>query len=55
MFRFGGGEGAILLDDIQCFGNEASLLQCIHDGIRQHDCTHDDDAGVSCGNFLSFL
>ena len=50
MFRFGGGVGNIFQDGIQCVGNEANLLQCIYDGIAVHNCSHYEDAGVSCGN-----
>ena len=52
MFRFGRGEGNIFQDGIQCVGNEANLLQCIYDGIEVHNCSHYEDAGVSCGNSL---
>ena len=48
VFEFGGGGDRILLDDIQCNGNEANLLQCIHNGIDMHNCNR---AGVSCGNY----
>ena len=51
VYKFGGGEGAIFLDNIQCFGKETSLLQCAHNGIVVHNCGHYEDAGVSCGNF----
>ena len=44
----GQGVGAILLDNVQCRGREATLLQCSHRGIGVHDCTHSEDAGVIC-------
>ncbi|XP_023684566.2 HHIP-like protein 1 [Paramormyrops kingsleyae] len=47
------GEGRrlrILLDDVQCQGSEANLLQCQHAGVGQHNCGHHEDAGVVCGN-----
>ena len=50
MFTFGGGEGNILLDNVQCSGNETNLLQCKHNEIREHNCYHSEDAGISCGN-----
>ena len=44
-------QGDILLDNIQCVGNESTLLQCAHNGVLQHDCAtdHSEDAGVVCG------
>ena len=47
---FGGGKGDILLDNVQCFGNETNLFECVHSGIRKHNCGHSENTGVSCGN-----
>ncbi|KAJ8290280.1 hypothetical protein GJAV_G00010870 [Gymnothorax javanicus] len=47
------GEGThlrIILDDVQCQGNEETLLDCQHAGIGKHNCAHYEDAGVICGN-----
>ena len=46
--HFGQGSGQILLDDLQCTGAEASLLQCPHGGINVHNCDHSADASVTC-------
>ena len=48
VYDFDGGTGFILLDNVQCTGNESSLSQCPHDGIGIHDCDHSEDAGVKC-------
>jgi len=42
------GSGLILLDDVNCFGNESSLLNCGHNGIGISNCNHIKDAGVNC-------
>ena len=46
--RHGQGEGPILLDNVACTGSEISLQQCPNNGVRNHNCRHSEDAGVSC-------
>ena len=45
---FGAGTGDILLDDLECTGNEASLVSCQHAGVGTNNCNHREDAGVVC-------
>ena len=45
---FGSGSGQILLDELQCSGSEASLLECDHSPLYTHDCDHSEDSGVRC-------
>ncbi|XP_019856574.1 PREDICTED: deleted in malignant brain tumors 1 protein-like isoform X12 [Amphimedon queenslandica] len=45
--NFGSGVGKIFMDDVQCSGNEARLIDCTYDSITS-DCTHSRDAGVRC-------
>ena len=51
--HFGDGTGEILLDKVECTGEEGSLLGCKHRGISGYDdvsshCHHGRDAGVRC-------
>ena len=47
MSFFGVGSGPILLDNVQCTGDEDSLVNCTY--ISNHNCLHFEDAGVVCG------
>ena len=45
---FGPGLAPIHLDDLNCVGTEATLLQCSHAGLGVHNCENLEDAGVLC-------
>jgi hypothetical protein len=55
--QFGEGTLPIHLDDVICTGTEISLPQCQHRGFGTHDCSHDEDVGISCtpGNSLNII
>ena len=46
---YGEGIGRILLDEVNCKGDESNILDCAHSGRNEHDCSHEEDAGVECG------
>ena len=45
---FGRGTGHIFMDDLNCKGNESSILDCPYNGWGRHNCGHHQDAGVQC-------
>ena len=45
---FGEGEGFILLNGVNCTGNEERLENCGSSDYVAHNCTHGEDAGVRC-------
>ncbi|XP_048036362.1 deleted in malignant brain tumors 1 protein-like isoform X2 [Megalobrama amblycephala] len=46
--RFGQGSGRIWLTNVRCSGSESSLAQCSHSPLGNHNCGHQEDAGVVC-------
>ena len=45
---FGKGQGDIYIDNVQCNGSESHLEECPSSDVGDHDCSHSEDAGVSC-------
>ena len=50
--QFGQGSGPIVLDNLNCDGDELSLLECDFDPDTS-DCTHFEDAGLRCMESIS--
>lgn len=44
---FGVGSGALLMDDLNCFGNESLVMDCEWNN-HTDACDHSDDVGVIC-------
>ena len=43
---WGPGTGTILMDDVECTGNEKSLFDCGF--TASHNCGHSEDVGIQC-------
>ena len=50
--HFGPGEGEILVDDLECVGNESTLLECSY---TTPFCFHFEDAGVICPGMCTYI
>ena len=50
---FGQGTDAIWLDNVRCYGNESTIVECSHNDWGNHNCVHFEDVGVICGELLS--
>jgi len=47
---YGSGTGQIWLDDLECTGNEMSLINCTHRGWGVSNCDHSEDVSIVCGD-----
>ena len=50
---FGSGRGRVLMDEVNCRGNESSLDHCEFNGWGFNDCYHSEDAGVECAHSMT--
>ncbi|XP_013392401.1 lysyl oxidase homolog 2 [Lingula anatina] len=46
--HFGQGTGSIMLDNVECQGDEMEIAVCTHNGWLSHNCGHGEDVGVTC-------
>ena len=47
---FGGGEGTIWMDKVDCRGDEKALSKCEFRGWGKHECSHQHDVAVCCND-----
>ena len=45
---FGTGNGPILIDGVECSGNETSFFDCPSNEYYTNNCSHDQDVGIKC-------
>jgi len=41
------------MDEVDCNGDETSLMDCGHDGWGVSDCDHDEDVSITCVDHLN--
>ena len=46
----GQSSSQIWLNNLNCVGTEMTIANCAHEGWGNHDCDHDEDAGVRCAD-----
>ncbi|KAL4217663.1 Deleted in malignant brain tumors 1 protein-like [Mactra antiquata] len=46
---YGQGNGSIVIDELQCAGDETDVQFCISDPWLSNDCAHAQDVGIDCG------
>ena len=46
--HFGEGTGPIWVDNTQCTGTEARLVDCPANPLGSHNCDHSEDVGTRC-------
>ncbi|XP_073694674.1 scavenger receptor cysteine-rich domain-containing protein DMBT1-like [Garra rufa] len=51
---FGQGSGTVWMNNVTCFGNEPTLMNCPYNATP-NKCGHDKDAGVICGSVKVLL
>ena len=52
---FGQGNGPIMLDDLNCNGNETDISECPSNRWFANNCRHDEDAGVRCSEYIFYI
>ena len=50
---FGPGTYKMLLDEVNCGGDERSLADCGHNAWGEHNCEHDENTAIKCVDSLT--
>lgn len=43
----------VYLDDVRCNGDEVNILACLHLPLSVHNCSHNENLGVTCSGLYS--